>query len=370
MISSQHGQMIQGLLDEPTIRFYTSCSIDLNQANRKLVSQLACTLDITVYGPFELFELIGPWFQDYDVYLQDPNTCAMNARYCNPQKLSSGCINSSPFLSEIVARSSSLVLPRNAVERPDLLDILSSQEILEEAPQPAVVRSPMHRHQRQALTFMLRREAGWAFDGSTPDMWEQTDTSTGRCFVNRISETHQTDPPPEFCGGIIADPMGLGKTLTMIALAANDLQSPTYLQSPTNMNDNRFDGDIVQTAVRATLIIVPQPLLSTWEEQLNEHIFDGFMMVCRHHGKSRISNINDVDAFNIVLTTYHTLSADWKAWKAGTNSVMYSMRWKRIILDEGNVPYNSMTLHAQTNQLVSSYYSKYEVSYGTFGMRT
>ena len=41
-------------------------------------------------------------------------------------------------------------------------------------------------------------------------------------FVNKVSQSHQLDEPPEFCGGIVADPMGLGKTLTMIALAATD----------------------------------------------------------------------------------------------------------------------------------------------------
>lgn len=38
---------------------------------------------------------------------------------------------------------------------------------------------------------------------------------------------HQYTEPQEFFGGIIADPMGFGKTLTMIALIASD---PVYLQ--------------------------------------------------------------------------------------------------------------------------------------------
>lgn len=29
-----------------------------------------------------------------------------------------------------------------------------------------------HRHQLQALTFMLGREQGWAWDGSRVDIWE------------------------------------------------------------------------------------------------------------------------------------------------------------------------------------------------------
>lgn len=45
-------------------------------------------------------------------------------------------------------------------------------------------------------------------------------------FSNRISRSYEIDEPPPFRGGIIADPMGLGKTLTMIALAGSDVENP------------------------------------------------------------------------------------------------------------------------------------------------
>ena len=72
-------------------------------------------------------------------------------------------------------------------------------------------------------------------------------------FVNRISEAHQIEEPQQFYGGIIADPMGLGKTLTMIALAATD---------PGNDNDTRMYMDIDEDDKRyvpATLVIIPPP---------------------------------------------------------------------------------------------------------------
>lgn len=60
--------------------------------------------------------------------------------------------------------------------------------------------------------------------------------------------------PPPFRGGIVADPMGLGKTLTMIALAATDLDPATEKRSQ-NMSEDSNE----QHWNHATLIIVPPP---------------------------------------------------------------------------------------------------------------
>lgn len=76
-----------------------------------------------------------------------------------------------------------------------------------------------------------------------------------------ISELSQDEEPPQFYGGIIADPMGLGKTLTMIALVATDIEK-------------RNDGSGTQRGsnyVDATLIIVP-PSCMLFDAANNERI--------------------------------------------------------------------------------------------------
>jgi len=55
----------------------------------------------------------------------------------------------------------------------------------------------------------------------------------------------------------------------------------------------------------------------------------------RHHGKTRLADTNELDAVNMVLTTYHTVSAEWKAGNGADRSILFSTRWRRIILDEG-----------------------------------
>lgn len=324
--------MLQALLEEETLILHVSCSTETESTSKRAAptyAQIPCSLEITIYGPFELFELFGSFFQEYENYLQDPRTCHLNVRYCNPHRLSSEEHNAYPLVSEVVSPPTGLIHLQDVVERPDLLDILSGQEELEEAQQPLLILSALHRHQKQALTFMLRREQGWSFDGKHPDIWEASETTQSRYFINRISEVHQVEAPPQFRGGIIADPMGLGKTLTMITLVATDLES-------SHSADERFDpGNDNKCQVQTTLIVVPQPLIGSWEDQISEHVRDGGLRFCRHHGKTKLTALSDIDAVNVVLTTYHTLSADWKSCKASENHIMFSVRWRRVILDEG-----------------------------------
>lgn len=62
--------------------------------------------------------------------------------------------------------------------------------------------------------------------------------------------------PPPFYGGIIADPMGLGKTLPIVALAATDLEPRSaFIMEYDLLNDLENPLPTVST----TLVIVPQP---------------------------------------------------------------------------------------------------------------
>lgn len=74
-------------------------------------------------------------------------------------------------------------------------------------------------------------------------------------FINRVSDSHQVEEPDQFYGGIVADPMGFGKTLIMIALVATDLSNSPQLTSETRLGDE-FEGDPGYTSPQ-TLIIIP-----------------------------------------------------------------------------------------------------------------
>ncbi|WP_368734304.1 SNF2-related protein, partial [Erythrobacter sp. YJ-T3-07] len=79
-----------------------------------------------------------------------------------------------------------------------------------------------------------------------------TDLTSSR-FINRITNAHQYDEPQQFYGGIVADPMGLGKTLTMIALVATDMHSDHMRNAIQTVRLGELRN------VEATLIVVPPP---------------------------------------------------------------------------------------------------------------
>ncbi|KAM0300599.1 hypothetical protein ACHAPM_005870 [Fusarium culmorum] len=259
-ISPDYSQMIQELLDETYLELHVSCITDgfrsVNaQKPPRGPSTILCSLEISVYGPLEVFEELGTWFEHYQVYLQDPRECHQEVRYCNPHRLSTDDITSCPLLSDRISQSSNSLQLELITQQSNLLDELCNHQNLEETPQPSVIKRELRRHQKQALTFMMRRERGWAFSDRDPDLWEMKHTNQGKY----VSQTSQLEEPPQCYGGIVADPMGLGKTLTMIALVATDLDSEIS-------NDNA--GDEFHSKVPTTLIVVPPSW--TWEEQLLE----------------------------------------------------------------------------------------------------
>ena len=147
-IASEHAHMIQGLLDESSLQLFATCAPDAVPTARKsnrIILQVPCTLDITVFGPPDLFEELGLWFQDYDVYLQDPVLCHLDVKYFNPHKLSTDDIGSCLLVSDVVRKTSRSLQLQILADRPDLLNILSSSSDLDETDQPSVIKAVLKK---------------------------------------------------------------------------------------------------------------------------------------------------------------------------------------------------------------------------------
>lgn len=102
------------------------------------------TLQIIIYGPYDLYEEVGSFFENHDIYLQDPLECQRDIPYCNPHRLSRA--DPSTFLTtsmvaQLFAMTSNLL--HDVKTLPELLDILNSLEDLSEATQPRSIKTTL-----------------------------------------------------------------------------------------------------------------------------------------------------------------------------------------------------------------------------------
>lgn len=156
-IHTEHGQMIQSLLDEADLELYAVYNADENNVSTRqdrVFQERSGSLKITIYGPFDLLDEIGSYFQEYGVYLQDPmNADKPHARYCNPHRLSVDYFQSSVLVSDIISIRSNIGEIEEIADRPDFLDVLSTRADLAESPQPTAIRTELKRSSNNLSAF-------------------------------------------------------------------------------------------------------------------------------------------------------------------------------------------------------------------------
>jgi SWI/SNF-related matrix-associated actin-dependent regulator of chromatin subfamily A3 len=194
-------------------------------------------------------------------------------------------------------------------------------------------------HQKQALSFMKRREKGWRLDSPSADIWGIDRQHPCTEYINNITGDRHDEPPPDFRGGILADDMGLGKTLSMIGLIASDPWEHRPEQPST-----RYPGRL-----RATLLVVPSSLLQQWEGQLIMHVQTSGpnrIQWTKYHGLSRLMDLKLLDSYHIVITSFQTLASEYRK-QSNCQSLLYSITWRRLVLDEAHAIRNQNTITAK-----------------------
>uniref|UniRef100_A0A6N2LKI9 RING-type domain-containing protein n=1 Tax=Salix viminalis TaxID=40686 RepID=A0A6N2LKI9_SALVM len=160
---------------------------------------------------------------------------------------------------------------------------------------------------------------------------------------------------------ILADAMGLGKTIMTISLllshsdkgGLSNSQSGSQLctggissdssdQNPNQLNKaTKFSGfdKLKQKKMLVNggnLIICPVTLLGQWKVELETHAQPGSLSVYVHYGQSRVEGANFLAQSNVVITTYGVLASEFSAEDAVGNGGLYSVHWFRVVLDEAH----------------------------------
>ncbi|GAV26900.1 hypothetical protein PMKS-000361 [Pichia membranifaciens] len=152
-------------------------------------------------------------------------------------------------------------------------------------------------------------------------------------------------------GGILADEMGLGKTITTLSLILSYPKDLTYDSLP--LDDVNRNKDF---ASGTTLIVVPMALLTQWEREFMKVIDDQKKHRCFiYYGSESLGNLKQLlcgkDAPTVVLTTYGMIQSEWcrfnKSEVSSRNSGLFSIKFLRIILDEGHNIRNRTTKTAK-----------------------
>lgn len=368
------------LLDSPRLQMRTDCRIPTRQkvAGEEAGQETSrsYTLDLMLYGPRKSGRAVGVHLSRLNLWLRNPPRVEPGIKYENPQ-LMEGPRPPPPVKERILPSSSATVPPpsmRTVEEiRSEVLgvfDSLTKSEDLPEVDPDSRIQTELLKHQKQGLYFMIKKEQPrqWTNDGKSADsFWRIRYGSHGqRLYHNVITGHSQRDPPQETFGGILADMMGLGKTLSILSLITGSLDvaeewshlPPLQPQAPPppkkNGGSRQFDVPTQEPLGltqlsrngQATLLVCPLSTITNWEEQIKAHLKPGSLSYYIYHGSSRMKDARKLAKFNLVLTTYGSVASEVAARKKGRPGPypLEEIGWFRVVLDEAHMIREQSTL--------------------------
>ena len=126
-------------------------------------------------------------------------------------------------------------------------------------------------------------------------------------------------------GGILADDMGLGKTV----------QALSYLEQFKN-----------QEGKLRAIVICPTTLIYNWENEIKK--FTPSLRHRIHHGPQRIRKKEELEQYDVLITTYGTLRSDIK--------ILSALQFDYAILDESQAIKNPSSKVTRAAQLLQAKY--------------
>ncbi|USP79813.1 uncharacterized protein yc1106_07087 [Curvularia clavata] len=247
----------------------------------------------------------------------------------------------------------------------------------------ALVETSLLPFQERTVDWLLRREGvNFSPSGilepfaptSPPASFRSTQDAAGRlCYKSQLRglivtdlSTTTGDALQSLRGGILAEEMGLGKTVELIALMA--------LHKRNVPHDNVYDaytGAHVKPS-GATLIITPPSILEQWISEIHVHAPE--LKVCHYMGLPRASAPKDHHAaatvdylmqHDVVVTTYQVLSReihhaipppDRSSRRAKRcerrTSPLVGISWWRVCLDEAQMVESGVSQAAQVARMI------------------
>jgi DNA repair protein RAD16 len=109
-------------------------------------------------------------------------------------------------------------------------------------------------------------------------------------------------------GGILADEMGMGKTIQAISLVV----TARRLRPPDNHAASSSTSSVGRPKVGCTLVVCPVVAVIQWTEEIERHTESGSVRVLIYHGAKRGAQKLDFNSYDFVITTYSTIEVDYR----------------------------------------------------------
>ncbi|KAH7159153.1 SNF2 family N-terminal domain-containing protein [Fusarium sp. MPI-SDFR-AT-0072] len=321
------------------ISFAMVFGVDIFRDKRKRSGKgLPVGVSVNIYGPRNSMSDVDQALSEvgtYRTYLQHPAFLEPGIPYINPQFFYPS--SQKTDIRHLVGSSSqeSDIKSKISQEVEDVMESLDgSSEDITAARSEDVQQILDHfllntrlkelilstnRHQLKGVEFILGREDEevLAIDISMTSL---------RPADSGVLSSLLSHPDKPGRGGILADVMGLGKTLTMLSaiLCSKQLDQSSIRDSMGNSKAQEHPSSSI------TLVVLPsRQVLDVWQNEIDRRFQPHTFKMVTFHGDARPKKRELLLGYDLVLTTYHTLEKDDRG-----KGILNSIKWSRIVLDE------------------------------------
>ncbi|EMD91847.1 hypothetical protein COCC4DRAFT_144809 [Bipolaris maydis ATCC 48331] len=309
-------------------------------------STVTLSVDVNVKSLMNHADKVGNILLGSGIFLQSPSQNPSAEIYYNPQILQLDGFHEkadetmtevedmpTPAAVTDQVAQSNRKSPQNPQDHVNqILDSLSHKDILHEiCTDTKRIKSTLMQHQMMALDFIERRESGSPSTEFT--FWRERRRNGETCFQNVLTK-FEALKRCEARGGILADDMGLGKSLTMLSAIAKTLQDAESFASASTANAT--GSSTVRKPSRATLIVLCVVCQSV---NAPRHTYPHKVTFHKHISTERHAEAHLLFEKDVIFTTYATALEDTKK----SPSPLSSVHWFRIVLDEAHKIRNQKT---------------------------
>ena len=301
---------------------------------------------INLYGPRSRAAGIGKFLSQKQVFLRPPYGADKGIEVYNPHTIKNPALPRTSLSGSSGGAVSGGYVTRTVEEiRNDVVGMFDSLEKSENLPEMEAdsrITTPLLSHQKQGLHFMTSKEQARVFADREEDnnsLWRLQRRANGQpIYFNVITGREERSRPPEVLGGILADMMGLGKTLSILSLIVGSLDAALEWSKELPKPTATEGGIVLKRNSKATLLVAPLSVVANWEEQIIAHIRPGTLSYYIYHGTTRCQDIDELAEYDVVITTYSIVSSEFNGRsKKRDSSPLLQTNWFRIVLDEAHM---------------------------------